>query len=82
MFERKIEWFERTGREASNFAKRTDFYRRACEEAFRRGEVVLIELVVDATLVAAQLAFAMGTASTSLLTHGARIGTNVDRGAC
>ena len=52
MFDRKIEWFERTGREASNFARRTDFYRRACEEAFGRGEVVLIELVVDATLVA------------------------------
>ncbi len=59
--DRKIEWLARTGRESAVFASRRGFYQRVCEDAFRRGEVVLIELLVNASLVAAQLCFRYGS---------------------
>jgi CelD/BcsL family acetyltransferase involved in cellulose biosynthesis len=57
---RKVEWLDRHGFEETSLSTKKSFFSRYCREALPKGEVLLIELLLNETRIAAQLAFHAG----------------------
>jgi CelD/BcsL family acetyltransferase involved in cellulose biosynthesis len=60
LFAQKSDWLDRTGMDSSILAARKAFFSSVCHAALEDGRLLLNELWVDETRVAAQLAFRVG----------------------